>query len=194
MFTKVSTRIAGSLLRAEIINEPQQDIYIYGFRRLFTLLLNLAIAIMIGIIMGRLWECLILEAVFVPLRSYAGGYHASGERMCCVLSAGMIVLNLSLLRLLTAGYPETAGILLLFTAAAVIMLLAPVGTKNKPLDKDEKRVYRQRTHVILRIEMAAAILCYVFSLNIIFWTAVLGILSVSISLIAGAYTNKNKLN
>lgn len=192
MFTKVSTRITSSLLRAEIINEPEKDVYTYGFRRLFTFLLNLATAFMIGIIMGQLWECLILEVVFMPLRSYAGGYHASSERKCYFLSAGMIILDLFLLRFLSKGFHAGVGITLLLIAAAVIMWLAPVGNKNKPLDEDEKRVYGQRTHIVLLIELTIAILCYVFLINTIFWTMVLGILSVSISLIIGAY--KNKLN
>lgn len=193
MFIKSSAQTTATLIKAEIINETEKEIYEYGFRMIFTYLFNLITAFVIGIIMGQLWECLALTLVFVPLRSYAGGYHASSEGKCYVLSAGMIVLDLFMLRYFPVWFHTGAGILLLLAAAAIIMLLAPVENKNKPLDLDEIRVYSRRTYIILIIELVIAIFCCIFSSIMAFWVIVLGILSTALSLVAGAYSNKLNL-
>ena len=193
MFTKSSAHTTAILINAEIINETEKEVYEYGFRMLFAYLFNLMTAIAIGITMGQLWECLVLTFVFVPLRSYAGGYHASSEGKCYVLSVGMVVLDLFMLRYFPGWFHIGVGILVLLAAAAIIMLLAPVENKNKPLDLDEIRVYSRRTYIVLTIELVIAIFCCIFSITTVFWVIVLGILSIALSLIAGVRSNKLNL-
>lgn len=189
MFSKLSTHLTDSLIQAEIINQAEKEIYKYGIKMMLTYLFNLITAFVIGITMGQLWECLILEVVFIPLRSYAGGYHASSEVKCYFLSAAMIVSDLILLRYLPIWFNVNIGILYLTVAVAVIMLLAPVENKNKPLDPDERRVYGHRTHIVLFVELVTAAFCLLLYLVNAFWVIVIGIFSVAFSLVAGACTN-----
>lgn len=193
MFTKSSAHTTATLIKAEIINITEREVYEYGFRMVFTYSFNLITALAIGITMGQLWECLVLTLVFIPLRSYAGGYHASSEGKCYVLSAGMMVLNLFLLRCFPVWFHTGAGISLLLAAAAVIILLAPVEHKNKPLDPEEIRVYGRRTYVVLILELAMGAFCCIFAITGVFWVIVLGILSTALSLVAGVCSNKLNL-
>lgn len=51
-----------------------------------TVLLNLISTIVIGVIASNVFESIAFFVFYIPLRSYAGGYHASTPRRCYFIS------------------------------------------------------------------------------------------------------------
>lgn len=51
-----------------------------------TVLINLISTIVIGVIAGNVFESIAFLVFYIPLRSYAGGYHASTPRRCYFIS------------------------------------------------------------------------------------------------------------
>ena len=51
-----------------------------------TVLLNLISTIVIGVIVGKVFESIAFLVFYIPLRSYVGGYHASTPRSCYFIS------------------------------------------------------------------------------------------------------------
>ncbi|MGL5437301.1 MAG: accessory gene regulator ArgB-like protein [Lachnospiraceae bacterium] len=193
MLAKLSSHITDNLIQANAINQADEEIYRYGFKMIFTYAVNLITIFAVGLIMGRLWECFLFQLVFLPLRGNAGGYHASTELKCYILSVGLIVTSLVLLNFIPMWLSTEALLLLMLIACAIIFILAPVENKNKPLDLDEIRVYGYRARTVLVIEAVAALICYFLSWNIVFMVIVLGIVSMSGSLIAGVCVNKSQI-
>lgn len=191
MLAKLSSHVTENLIQVNVIDKTDKEIYEYGISMIFTYSINLITVLIIGIIMGQLWECLLFQLVFIPLRSYAGGYHASSEARCYFLSAGLIVLALTVLRYIPLWINTVISLCCLLAAGIVILILAPVENKNKPLDSEETRVYGRRARLVLLTEAAVALICCFFKWETALRVIVLGMISVACSLIAGRLANQS---
>ena len=78
------------LIRNGIIKESERELYYFGVNGLCLFLVNIATSVIIGILFGMLWQSLLFSAAYIPLRSYAGGYHAKTPGMCYILSTILI--------------------------------------------------------------------------------------------------------
>ena len=166
MILKVVDFILDRQLENGMISGEDTSVYRYGYTLVLEVMINIIIAIMIGLISGELVSVLLFMVMFIPLRSYCGGYHASKTWMCIILSniavAGVVLVvkkfqfAVDYIPLLTA---EVIG-------TAVILLLAPIQSEAKKLSDNEKQVYKKYVRFILIIELVFAIIFFlIFKLN-----------------------------
>lgn len=191
MISNIANHVVQNLLQANIIHQDDIEVYKFGIETFFSDVFNLITTAIIGILIGQFWECLLFQAIFISLRSFAGGYHASSELKCWVLSNAMVIGVLLLSRRLPMWFGVGVGLFLLLAAAGVILRLAPVENENNPLDSDEIRSYKRRVRIIVLISVLSGILLYCFSNNF-FWIIVLAIFSVALSLVIGTCISKWK--
>jgi len=107
---------------------------------------------------------------YIPLRTYAGGYHAKTQLRCYVFSILMlsaVFVGMKLIHWTDPGY-----FIIILCAVIIIILVAPSESENKPFSEKEKAVYKKRTHIILGILTAIVL---------IFWLS--GSKTISISII-----------
>jgi accessory gene regulator B len=187
MFKKLSIIIADGLIQEKKISREDKDIYVYGLEILLMNLFNLVTTTIIGTVLGQLPECLLFLILFIPLRSYAGGYHAKNPLWCHLLSSVVLILVLQLSQ--RAPAMAYTHLPLLLASSAVIVFLALVENLNKPIDSEEKRVYGKRARFILAIETVAGIACHYFSAPKWCWFITLTILVMSVTLILGKVQN-----
>ena len=100
--------------------------------------------------MKELWQAILFMALYAPLRSNAGGYHARTATRCYVYSILLMIAVLLAMKYLYL--PTFICIITLVISCAVILILAPVEDANKPLDDIEQVVYRKRTYMITALE------------------------------------------
>lgn len=74
------------LLKHNIIDKEEKDIYNYGFISGIELLFCLIINLLIAMIRNYWVELAIVLAVFIPLRSYVGGIHMKSINSCLYAS------------------------------------------------------------------------------------------------------------
>mgnify|MGYP000493172516 CR=1 FL=1 len=98
MFAKLSDTIARSFVARGTISEERFSICRYGIKQLFSVCLNLLTTLCIGMVFGLVWESVLFTAAYIPLRSFAGGFHAKTPVRCYWYSAAMIAIVLALLR------------------------------------------------------------------------------------------------
>ncbi|MDR2025921.1 MAG: accessory gene regulator B family protein [Hungatella sp.] len=177
------------LVNTEAIDRQDKDIYVYGLELLFMNILNLATAIVIGMALGQLFECFLFLALFVPLRSYAGGYHAKNSFYCYLVSCFVMVSALLLVRLSPKVMRYDINLLLMFCSSAVITILAPVENINKPLESDEIQIYGKLARLILAIEVFISIVCHYFSYDKLSWLVTLTLFIVAITVLSGKIQN-----
>lgn len=141
-------------------DQELQEIYDYGYKLLALQAANLAVAIAIGLVFSCLKEMALFLIAYIPLRSYAGGYHAEGPVKCGILSAAIELTLAAVLQL-----PAAAGLHgVLLSAAAlcwlVIYVVSPVAAQNKPLTDSQIVSFRRKTRGILGAEMIAIAVLY----------------------------------
>lgn len=150
MFAKAAEKITNKLLDNNSISCEQYEICRFGFQQGLTIMLNAATVIVIGIIMNELWQAILFMALYAPLRSNAGGYHARTAARCYVYS---ILLMIAVLLTMKYLYIPTFICVIIFViSCAIILVLAPVEDSNKRLEEIEQVVYKKRTIMITAIE------------------------------------------
>lgn len=149
--------IVGKMVADGTIEAEDTEIYAFGLKQGIIMIINYVLTILIGLIMRMPIETLIFMAVYIPIRSYAGGVHAKTQRRCFVYSNLIVVAILLAIRYFVHSSIILCGILLF--AAIVVTLLAPVEDKNKPLDEDEVRIYGRKARLMLCGYLLLALVC-----------------------------------
>lgn len=150
MFEDLSVRITENLCKKEIIPREDEELYRYGFNMGLTMLLNLISTVLIGFLFSMIFYSIAFLVLYIPLRSYAGGYHAKTPTRCYFVSLLIIAAVLAFIKFSAGSYILYGAVLML--SSAVCFFLSPVEDANKPLDKDEYKVYRKRSLYILLAE------------------------------------------
>lgn len=183
MFAAVSNKVTNYLICKRVIKDENREIYQYGFEQIFTTLLNAATMLLFGIAFGEIYQCIVLTVSFMALRSYSGGYHASTSLRCYILTVMSISAALSIMKFIAVNRFICLGLLVL--SSVIILLLSPIGTKNKPLDEIEKIIYRKKTIIVWSVETCAALVFIVLNNTEIHIAITLAQVIISIALVFG---------
>lgn len=143
----LSEQLTLKLIELQVIDSNDKAIYLYGFQQGALLLINILTLMIIGIIFDMVWQTICFISSYSILRVYAGGYHAKTKLRCYLFSMGMMTTSLYLIKYIPWGWYRY--IITLIVSSSIILMLAPVEDKNKPLDKLERSVYRQKSIIIL---------------------------------------------
>lgn len=143
MIEKISIKLSKEWGRILKVDDEDVECYRYGLELLFSTICNIVIMVIISVLFQRPLLFLPYTFVYVPMRMFAGGYHASNHLRCIQFSSVSFLLCTILCRFVQfAGMKYICfGIILL--SAIVFKKTVPVEAKNKPLnDKQRKRAKR----------------------------------------------------
>lgn len=184
---KLSRQIGDNLVRSEVVKVEDAEIYIYGINQILVSVLNVSTALIIGLIFGVFFEIAIFMAAYIPLRSFAGGFHAKTPLRCYIFSVIMLIFVSIGMRYL---YMADRVYYVAFAAAAIVVLrLSPVEDRNKPLDEIEHRVYKKRTIFIAAAEILIGLAFELAGLENLFVAVVYSFAVLCFMLIAGKVKN-----
>ena len=182
MFTKAATKLTALLVNNQIISEEDFEVYCFGFKAGFVILLNVLVTISIGFILWMPLESLLILLVFIPLRSCAGGIHTSNNIKCFFASTFFVFLVLIAARAVYGLFDMPVSILTGFICSIIIFALAPVQDANKPLNNEDKRKLKRHTLRVLCILFGLLLvlffLRFVIAVNVFVFTLFLVCLSV----------------
>lgn len=148
MISSLSSIITEALYKSQVIAEEDKELYTYGFFVLLSKGLFFLVSALFGWMLGVLWESIVFYIMFSMLRSYAGGFHASKESVCtCCTTASLFLSSLSILYMQRIGN-SIIPFCILAVCGAVVYLLAPLDSEDKPLTRAEMVLYRQKTRAI----------------------------------------------
>ena len=187
MFYKLSERITDEFEKQRVIVSEDKEIYRYGVQQGLNLAFNLLTTLVIGAVCGMFWESILFMAAYMPLRSFAGGYHAKTHLRCYLYSIVMITVVLLIIRFLPVG--RIIYSCLMLVGGIVIFLLAPVEDKNKPLDDEEQRVYCIRTRVILVLEGSVLLVSIILQFKPLYSDISLAIFCLGVLVLVGKVKN-----
>ena len=158
----LTIKFVNMLINNNIIKKEDAEIYSYGFKELIFIIINIITTIVIGLIFNKVFEVILFMIIYLPIRVYAGGYHARTKLRCYIFSVLMLISVCYILKLnLLNNY--LLIVILTIISSGIILYLAPVEDKNKPLDKIEIKVYTKRT--IRNLVIVLIVLCITLIFN-----------------------------
>jgi len=171
------------------LQEDDKDIYVFGVYQGAILLLNICTALLIGVALNMLLEIVIYLICFLPLRIFAGGYHAKTQLRCYIMSSFTTVIILLGIQFLQQQ-ESIWEFLSYFVSFGIIWRFAPVADANKPLLEKEQVNYQKKVRKVLLLLTGIAALTYFLGFNIITTVIEVSVCFLSLILLMGIYKNK----
>lgn len=159
MLLQISKSFTNYLLKKEIIEYSKKELIIYGFQLTLSTFASMVTILTLSYFFNILYGFIFLF-FFMPIRFYAGGYHAQTYRQCYIytntcflgtLAFSNIIFKYNLLH----GYILLAMISLLF-----LFFATPCKNQKNPLDKKEFIKNRINTRILLLIYSFMLIVIY----------------------------------
>lgn len=135
---KIAEILTSYVIEKGIVAEAEREVYFYGFQMGIELIFNIIVSILIAIKMNMIPQAAIFFLIFIPIRTYAGGFHFDSYFPCFILS---IITYFGVLKLASVvtipGFICIVGSILLIV---FILFLFPVQNIRHVLD-DEEKIY-----------------------------------------------------
>jgi accessory gene regulator B len=144
-------KISNRFIRDGIIAEEDKELYTFGMQQGMIILLNIISTIIIGFIFNMVWQSVVFLLAYMPIRSYAGGYHARTQFRCYLIS--LFISAVALLGMGEIHWTSLSALISVIISASIILILTPVEDVNKPLDASEKIIYKRKTRRIFLFEV-----------------------------------------
>ena len=157
MIYKTSRHITDKLIRHGRVDSDDRELFEYGIFLVISQIIYSLVCIICGIVFKCIAESLVLYVSFNFARKYSGGFHASTELRCFIISSLSILCSVSLIKTFEIKDLRVPFIILLAAASAVIIIFSPLDTDEKPLTEDEKILFRKKSFLVLGVLLAVCI-------------------------------------
>ncbi len=148
-------KIGNRFVKDGIITEEDKELYTFGMQQGIIIILNIISTIIMGIIFDMVWQSVVFLLAYMPLRSYAGGYHSRTQIRCYLVS--LFIIAVALIGMKEIQWTSIIALFSVIISAGIIFTLTPVEDANKPLDASEKDLYKRKTRKILLLEILIAL-------------------------------------
>ena len=157
MIGKCTDVVVNWLIRCEVVEISDKELYRYALYSIFLSLSPLLLAIGFGIGMGCVDRSLLIIIPFVIIRKYSGGYHTKKSWSCLAGSSFLLLLCIK-----ASFYLKCGWLLAVLTIGATVSLIyfSPIDNENMMLSKDEKLRYKRITIVLVFLILFADILFF----------------------------------
>ncbi len=188
MLSKIAERLTRHLLRCNIINEEDKDIYIYGLELLVSFIFSVSIIILLGVLLNSIFETIIFLMVFILLRGFSGGFHARTYWMCSFVTFLTYGISLLFSKLI---FIHLIGYMILFVIGVIIMIIfSPIDHPNKALSQKQKKKFKSLSVIVFVVFISAGIFMRDTSVgSVIFFTLVSDIVLLFIKNKKGGISN-----
>ena len=169
------------LVAKEIIAEEDRVVYSFGLTQACIKAVNIVILIISGVILKMWGELLLFLLAYMPLRRYAGGYHAKTVLRCEVLSFALAILSV----LTIVNFPIERITPVMAVPGTVVLCIAPIDNEDKPLDSAEAIIAQKKVRAILIFHWVILIIGSVIKAPILCTSIVVAHILMSVFLLLG---------
>ena len=93
MIHKITDQMVENQVQKQMINSEEINIYRYGYILVFEVVSNIILALVMGIILRKMDIILFFLFLYIPLRSFCGGWHADKIWKCTLVSNFILLLE-----------------------------------------------------------------------------------------------------
>lgn len=140
-------------IESDVFTEDERELQIFSLIIMFEQVIVWASIFVLAFIGNRFWGTVILMLFYIPLRVYAGGFHARTFVNCFLLSVGVYVTMLIASHLLSS-VPLVFWLVTAFSIV-IIAVKSPIADPNKPMQEGDCKHYRKMVFCILPVELCA---------------------------------------
>lgn len=159
MLHKISERIITYAIKRNALRKDKAEEYIYGLEITLSVLTSYVSVLIIGALMGMLWQAALFLFIFVSVRRFGGGFHFSSQAACYLFTCIMCLLILLIIKYSVNSIAAYSVIMALSTLA--LLKIFPVPAIEKTLDAKEKTVYGRISRVmVIVIAFIYVVLCF----------------------------------
>lgn len=139
----LSSHVLSFLIKNTDISPDLKEAYQYGIEITISSILNIILILVSSLIVGDILAGIIYLFVFIFLRSFTGGYHATTYFRCNATFVLTFLITFSFYKIICFyELPFFICGLIALVNFIPIVILAPVPNKHKPLtEPDKKRAY-----------------------------------------------------
>ena len=143
----LSEKITDYIVKVGAVSEESYAIYQYGFQIGLEMISCFLVCFGISICLHMIPQFFVFTGIFMLLRTYAGGLHLNSYLGCFMCS----LITQTIILLITTRYTIILPVAwtIIWSSAVLILINAPVETKNRELDEDEKKYCKKITTKIL---------------------------------------------
>lgn len=168
-----------------VIQEKDVPVYRYGLEAIYSSTLELVSILFLAVIVGNLWQTVAFFLAFIPLRVYAGGYHASTRLRCFLVSLVVYGVFAVALILVPAAWYRMLALAGCVLSGWVVWRRAPVVHHNHRVTPAARQNYRRISRVICGIEVLLILIgMALWPENTIIFALLLGSLAETLSIMA----------
>ena len=182
---KIKNIIWIRMKEAKELTDEDKEIYLFGLIQGVIFLLNTFTALCIGMILNMLIEVIIYLVCFIPIRIFAGGYHAKTQVRCYIMSTVTTFVALRLIKFLQISN-SIFEIVVLIISIIIIWNLSPSEDNNKPLTEEEYSIYKIKVRKLISIILGVLIFSFIINNQLILSSIQAAIFILSLVIIIGA--------
>lgn len=142
MLERLSEQSALCLLRRLPDRHDKKAVYCYGFALFYSSCLIIISILTVSCLLQSIWYGICFLAVFIPLRSYTGGYHCESYTGCFFISNLIFLFTYWTAEFLLTRVSSVLWISVTFLASVYICKNSPVGHKNHPINEELLPLYQ----------------------------------------------------
>ena len=190
---QISEKLTQYVIRSGAVPPESYSIYQYGFQVGLELFCSFMTCCVVAIILNMILEFVIFTAIFMMLRTYAGGVHLERFSSCLMCSVGVQTLILSINDLLKVSLFVSWTLILI--CSILVIKNAPVESENKKLSLSERKSLKRITKKVVFSVIFFTIICCLLGTDRIVFLIALVFIAVLISQYIGLikyHTNQDK--
>jgi len=173
MLQRVAKECAELLIRRQIIQREEQAVYRYGFELFWSTAAGVISILLLSAIFGYVPSALMFIVFFLPIRTFAGGYHAPSYEKCFCLTNGIAVVCVIWAKELSRHFePGLLSGFLSGLAMVYIWINAPVRSVKYPQKESVLIKSKKLSRVTLCIEIVTLLFLMGIGNDELYYTAV----------------------
>lgn len=139
---KCTNTVVNWMIRCNVINEEERELYKYALYSSFLLVSPLIFAGIMGICFGGVKQGIAIVLPFAILRKFCGGYHAKNLKTCILGS--VLLLFLCIMLSMYVKY-DWKLVITTIIASGNLIFISPIDNENRKISIDEKKKYKKVT-------------------------------------------------
>lgn len=146
---RILDHLMDKLLKDGFAKSEDAEIVRFGLELTFMRVLISAATIIVAFALDSASAVIAFMAVYQPLRSFCGGYHAKTRTLCFLVSMLEIITVITATKILTYKFCHISILFFIISGLMIIVTFAPTDTPSKPFDATERIVFRKRSLITL---------------------------------------------
>ncbi len=142
MIHQLAKSIATYFLKENIIEQDDMDTYIYGAEVLISGVLGIVNILLVSILLDTFYQGILFLVIFIPIRMYTGGYHASSYFTCNIGFIFIYILSILMENLISKWHLTSLLWILVLAGLLIIFRYAPLENANKKIPISKVKRYK----------------------------------------------------